>query len=61
MLQLDDQCDYTDMLNELKAKVSDPALDGSAEVQLHLGYRYCTEAQYKEIVCLLYTSPSPRD
>lgn len=53
VLQLDDQCSYTDLLKELQAKVSDPALDGSAEVQLHLGYRYCTEAQYKEIVAII--------
>ena len=52
VLQLDDQCSYTDLLTELQAKVSDPALDGSAEVQLHLGNRYCTEAQTKEIIAI---------
>ncbi|MGK7377882.1 septum site-determining protein MinC [Planococcus sp. 1R117A] len=49
VLQLDDQCSYTDLLKELQAKVSDPALEGSAEVQINLGNRYCTEAQIKEI------------
>src|SRR5690606_30550284 len=49
VLQLDDQCSYTDLLKELQAKVSDPALEGSAEVQISLGNRYCTEAQIKEI------------
>lgn len=53
VLQLDDQCAYADLLRELEAKVSDPALDGSAEVQIHVGSRYCTEAQYKEIVAVI--------
>ncbi len=53
VLQLDDQCSYADLLAELQAKVSDPALDGSAEVQLQLGNRYCTEAQIKEIIALI--------
>ncbi|RNF40946.1 septum site-determining protein MinC [Planococcus salinus] len=49
VLQLDDRCAYADLLKELKGKVSDSALDGITEVQLHLGYRYYTEAQAKEI------------
>lgn len=53
VLQLDDQCSYSDLLAELQAKVSDPALDGSAEVQVNLGFRYCTEAQFKEIVATI--------
>ncbi|MDN7240362.1 septum site-determining protein MinC [Planococcus sp. N028] len=56
VLQLDDQCAYTDLLTELQAKVSDPALDGSAEVQVNLGYRYCTEAQQKEIVATVQSN-----
>lgn len=52
VLQLDDQCSYTELLTELQAKVSDPALDGSAEVQIHLGNRYCTEAQFKQIIAI---------
>ncbi|TWT26259.1 septum site-determining protein MinC [Planomicrobium sp. CPCC 101110] len=56
VLQLDDQCAYTDLLAELAAKVSDPALDGSAEVQVNLGFRFCTEAQQKEIVATIQTN-----
>ncbi|MGI2326473.1 septum site-determining protein MinC [Planococcus sp. YIM B11945] len=56
VLQLDDQCSYTDLLAELQAKVSDPALDGSAEVQVNLGYRYCTEAQFKELVSVIQSN-----
>ncbi|HSP21787.1 MAG TPA: septum site-determining protein MinC [Planococcus sp. (in: firmicutes)] len=56
VLQLDDQCSYADLLAELQAKVSDPALDVSSEVQLQLGHRYSTEAQVKEIIALIQTN-----
>ncbi|MTD29686.1 septum site-determining protein MinC [Planomicrobium sp. YIM 101495] len=53
VLQLDEQCAYADLLTELEAKVSDPALDGSAEIQINLGHRYLTETEMKDLVSLI--------
>ena len=50
VLRLDDQCSYTELLDELAKKVSDEGFEGQAEVLLHLGYRYCNDEQTKEII-----------
>ena len=50
VLRLDDQCSYTELLDELTKKVSDEGFEGQAEVLLHLGYRYCNNEQTKEII-----------
>ena len=52
-LQLDDQCDYTELLGALQEKVSDSALEGTTDIQLQLGNRYCTEAQIKEVIATI--------
>ena len=57
VLYLDDQCAYTDLLAELKAKVSDPALDSDTEVTVHLNKRYCTDSQIKELSEVVSTNP----
>ena len=57
VLYLDDQCAYTDLLAELKAKVSDPALDSDTEVTVHLNKRYCTDKQIQELSDLVSTNP----
>ena len=57
VLYLDDQCAYTDLLAELKAKVSDPALDSDTEVTVHLNKRYCTDSQIKELSDIVSTNP----
>lgn len=44
LIQLNDMASYTEILDELKKKVSDPALEGDAEVQVQLAKRhYSTE------------------
>ncbi|SER85405.1 septum site-determining protein MinC [Psychrobacillus sp. OK032] len=50
VLRLDDQCSYTELLEELAKKVSDEGFEGQAEVLLQLGYRYCNDEQAKEII-----------
>ncbi|AYC29744.1 septum site-determining protein MinC [Paenisporosarcina cavernae] len=60
VLRLDDQCAYTDVLQELSGKVSDSGLDGKAEVLLQLGHRYCSEEQVKELISIIHRSPHLR-
>ncbi|QFF99559.1 septum site-determining protein MinC [Psychrobacillus glaciei] len=50
VLRLDDQCSYTELLEELAKKVSDEGFEGQAEVLLQLGNRYCNDEQAKEII-----------
>ncbi|ANU11303.1 septum site-determining protein MinC [Planococcus antarcticus DSM 14505] len=57
VLYLDDQCAYTDLLAELKEKVSDPALDSDTEVTVHLNKRYCTDSQIQELSEVVTTNP----
>lgn len=53
VLRLDDQCAYVDLVEELKTKVSEGGIDGKVDVQLHLGCRYCSEEQLKELVGII--------
>ncbi|MGE7091040.1 septum site-determining protein MinC [Lysinibacillus sp. NPDC048646] len=50
VLRLDDQCAYAELVEELKRKVSEGGIDGKVDVQLHLGNRYCSDEQIKELV-----------
>lgn len=50
VLKLDDQSAYVDLLEELKLKVSEGGIEGKVDVQLHLGNRYCTNEQKKELI-----------
>ena len=57
VLRLDDQCSYSELLEELAKKVSDEGFEGQAEVLLQLGYRYCNNEQAKEIInCVQQTA-----
>lgn len=49
VLRLDDQCSFTDLVEELGKKVTDGHLDGKIDVQLHLGKRYCTQEQKDQL------------
>ncbi|MBT2582412.1 septum site-determining protein MinC [Planococcus sp. ISL-109] len=49
LIQLNDMTSYTEMLDELKKKVSDPALEGDAEVQIQLANRHYSQEQLDEI------------
>ncbi|MBU9672889.1 septum site-determining protein MinC [Planococcus sp. CP5-4] len=49
LIQLNDMASYTEILDELKKKVSDPALEGDAEVQIQLAKRHYSKAQLEEI------------
>ena len=49
VLRLDDQCSYTELLEELTKKVSDEGFEGQAEVLLQLGYRYCNVEQQQNL------------
>ncbi|WP_082707487.1 septum site-determining protein MinC [Planococcus kocurii] len=57
VLYLDDQCAYADLLAEVAAKVSDPALDSDTEVTVHLNKRYCTDSQIQELSKVVSTNP----
>lgn len=50
VLRLDDQCSYTELIEELGKKVTDGHLDGKIDVQLHLGKRYCTPEQKAQLI-----------
>ena len=50
MLRLDDQCAYSELVEELERKVSEGGIDGKVEVQLHLGNRYCTDDQKQQLI-----------
>ncbi|TQR32868.1 septum site-determining protein MinC [Lysinibacillus sphaericus] len=50
VLRLDDQCSYVDLVEELKKKVSESGIDSKVDVQLYLGYRYCSAEQIKELI-----------
>lgn len=49
VLRLDDQCSFTELVEELGKKVTDGHLDGKIDVQLHLGKRYCTQEQKNQL------------
>lgn len=50
VLHLDDQCAYADLVEELKKKVSESGIDSKVDVQLYVGYRYCSDEQIKELI-----------
>ena len=50
VLRLDDQCAYSELVEELERKVSEGGIDGKVEVQLHLGNRYCTDVQKQQLI-----------
>lgn len=49
LIQLNDMASYTEILDELKKKVSDPALAGDAEVQIQLAKRHYSDGQLEGI------------
>ena len=60
VLRLDDKCAYSDMIAELRNKVSENSLDGLAEVKVHIGNRFCNEEELKEIMNVVQESPNLR-
>lgn len=54
VLRLDDQCAYTDLVEELKQKLSDGGVDGPIDVQLHFGTRFCTDEQKQELMKIVH-------
>lgn len=60
VLRLDDKCAYSDLLAELRSKVSENGLDGLSEVQVDMGNRYCEEDELKEIMNIIHSSPNLR-
>lgn len=60
VLRLDDKCAYSDMIAELRNKVSENSLEGLAEVKVHTGNRFCNEEELKEIMNIVHESPHLR-
>ena len=60
VLRLDDKCAFSDLLAELRDKVTDSGLDGLSEVQVDVGNRYCDENELKEIMNAIHSSPNLR-
>lgn len=54
VLRLDDQCAYSELVEELKQKVSDGGVDGPIDVQLHFGTRFCTDEQKQELMKIVH-------
>lgn len=50
VLHLDDQCSYAELVQELQKKMEEDGIEGKIDVQLHLGLRYCTRDQKKELI-----------
>ena len=50
VLRLDDQCAYSELVEELERKILEGGIDGKVEVQLHLGNRYCTDVQKQQLI-----------
>ncbi|MCG3089244.1 septum site-determining protein MinC [Sporosarcina cyprini] len=60
VLRLDDKCSYSDMIAELRRKVSENSLEGVAEVKVHTGHRFCNEEELREIMAIVHESPHLR-
>lgn len=60
VLRLDDKCAYSDLLAELRTKVSESGLEGLSQVQVDVGNRYCDEQELKEIMNVIHSSPNLR-
>lgn len=60
VLRLDDKCAFSELLAELRDKVTDSGLDGLSEVQVDVGNRYCDENELKEIMNVIHSSPNLR-
>lgn len=58
VLKLDDKCAYSDLLEELRHRVSESELEGLSEVQIDLGHRYCDESELKELMAIIHRSPN---
>lgn len=56
VLRLDDQCTFQELLDDLLAKVAEGGIDSKVDVQLHLGYRYCTDEQKKQLIAAAQSS-----
>ncbi len=56
VLRLDDKCAYSDLLAELRNRVSESELEGLSEIQVDLGNRYCDEDELKEIMKVIHQS-----
>ena len=50
VLRLDDQCAYAELVEELELKFLKVALTVKSMCNLHLGNRYCTPEQKKELI-----------
>ena len=57
VLRLDDKCAYSEMIAELRKKVEEDGLEGLAEVKVQTGNRYCNEAELREIMNIIHSSP----
>lgn len=53
VLQLDDQCSFTELLDELEQKVLEGTIEGKIDVLLHVGRRYCTNEHKHQLVHVL--------
>lgn len=53
VMRFDDQMGYQELLDELKAKLSEEAFDGQAEMTVQLGHRYLTNEQKKDVIQLI--------
>ena len=56
VLHLDDQCSYSDLVDGLAQKLDEGGIDGKVDVQLHLGTRYCTIEQKKELIQIIQSN-----
>lgn len=59
VLNLDDQCVFDDLVTELEDKVKE-ASDEPINVQLYLGYRFCTDEQKQQLMQIVHTNSDMR-
>lgn len=53
VLQLDDQCSFIELVDELEQKVLEGTIEGKIDVLLHVGRRYCTTEQKKQLATIV--------
>lgn len=53
VLQLDDQCSFAELLDELEKKVLEGTIEGKIDVLLHVGRRYCTNEHKQQLASIL--------
>lgn len=56
VLHLDDQCSFTELVDEVERNILEGNMDGKIDVLLHVGRRYCTDEQKRQLANVIERS-----